>query len=134
MLGAALLSLGILLAASGGVVHAQTNDSNVNNLMNTLRGHPSSGGSSQVTLFDPLQGQGFSAILASVVNFLVVDIAIPLTSIMVLVGAFQMITYSGDPEKYGKGRKTLLWAAIGFVVSLVATSVVTLIRGIFGVG
>jgi len=89
--------------------------------------------SAPVKLFDPLQGQGFQGILTSVVNFLIVDIAIPLTSIMVLVGAFQMMTSSGDPEKYGKGRKTLLWAAIGLVVALLATSVVTLIKSVFGV-
>lgn len=90
--------------------------------------------SGPITLTDPLGGnESFASVAAAVINFLLVDIAIPLTAIMVLVGAFEMITSAGDPEKTSKGRKTLLWAAVGLVVALVATSVVTLIKGIFNV-
>jgi hypothetical protein len=92
-----------------------------------------------VTLCDPLGNncaygnETFSSVALRVTSFIVVDIVIPLASIMVLVGAFQMMTSAGEPEKYTQGRKTILWAAVGLVVALLATSVVTLIKSIFGV-
>ncbi len=98
---------------------------------------PSSGGSGgTVTLPNPLGGGtggscGFTCVADRIINLLF-NIAIPLTAIMVLWGGFQMMTSSGDPEKFGKAQKTLLYAAIGFAVVLLARSVVPLIRNILG--
>jgi hypothetical protein len=50
---------------------------------------------------------------------------------MVLWGGFKMMTSSGDPEKFSSGKKTLLYAAVGFVVVLLANSVVSIIGSIF---
>ena len=83
-----------------------------------------------VTLTNPLGSTTFPQVVTNVTNFLATDIAIPLTVIMVLVGAFQMMTSSGDPEKFGKARKTLTYAAIGLAVALIATGVTTLIQNI----
>ncbi len=85
-------------------------------------------------LIDPLGGKSFQTVTANVAQFILLDIAIPLSAIMVLVGAFEMITSAGDPEKTLKGRKTILWAAVGLVVAFAAASIVSLIKGIFGVG
>jgi Type IV secretion system pilin len=69
--------------------------------------------------------------LTTVTNFLF-TIAIPLCGIIILIGGFQMMTAAGNPEKFSKGRKTLLYAVIGFVVVLLAGSVATLIRSTLG--
>jgi len=61
---------------------------------------------------------------------LIFYIAIPLTSIMVLWGGFQILTAGGDPEKVKTGGKTVLYSAIGFAVVLVSRSVVSLITDI----
>lgn len=60
-----------------------------------------------------------------------ISIAIPIAAIMVLVGAFQMLTAAGDPEKFSRGRWTILYAAIGFVAVLLAGSIPQLIISIF---
>lgn len=83
-----------------------------------------------VTLVDPLGGASFTKITTNVINFLSTDIAIPLTVIMVLVGAFQMMTSAGDPEKATQGRKTLTWAAIGFAIAILASGITSLITNI----
>ncbi|HUC02193.1 MAG TPA: hypothetical protein VMA75_04850 [Candidatus Paceibacterota bacterium] len=83
-----------------------------------------------ITLNDPLGGANFTTVANNVIFFLSTTIAIPLTAIMVLVGAFQMTTSAGDPEKISKGRKTLLYAAIGFVVALIATGVTSIIKSV----
>jgi hypothetical protein len=43
-----------------------------------------------------------------------------------------MITARGNPEKFSEGKKTLLYAAVGFVVVIFASSVAPLIKSIFG--
>lgn len=83
-----------------------------------------------IALNDPLGGANFTAVANNVIYFLSVTVAIPLTAIMVLVGAFQMTTSAGDPEKVSRGRKTLLYAAIGFVVALIATGITSVIKSV----
>ncbi|RJQ28928.1 hypothetical protein C4571_02725 [Candidatus Parcubacteria bacterium] len=60
------------------------------------------------------------------------QVAIPIVAIMVLVGGFQIMTAGGDPEKFQKGKWTVLYAAIGFVAVLLASGVVSIINSILG--
>ncbi len=83
-----------------------------------------------ITLTNPLGTDSFKVVLDNVNSFLLV-IAAPICGIMVVWGGFQMITSAGDPEKFSSGRKTLLYAAVGFVVVIFATSVVPIIQSIF---
>ncbi len=83
-----------------------------------------------VSLTNPLNTANFPAVVNNVIQFLSTDIAIPLTVIMVLVGSFQMMTSSGDPEKFGKARKTLTYAAVGLVIALIATGITSIIQSI----
>lgn len=90
-----------------------------------------------ITLCDPLGGSGcapgtetFATVATNIANFLFVDIAIPLSVIMVLVGAFQMMTSAGEPEKISQAKKTITYAAIGFGIALVAGGITTLLKSI----
>jgi len=56
--------------------------------------------------------------------------SIPITSGMVIFAGFQMVTAAGDSEKFGKGRKTLQYAAIGFGVVVLAKGVVPILMSI----
>lgn len=83
------------------------------------------------TLIDPLGGsESFTSVATNVTTFLVTDIAIPLSVIMVLVGAFQFMTGGGDPEKISQARKTILYAAVGLAIALIAGGVATLIKNL----
>lgn len=83
-----------------------------------------------VTLPNPLGSQStLNSVVSIITNFLIY-IAAPLTAVMVLVGGFQMIVSGGNPEKISQGRKTLIWAAIGFAVVLLAGSVTSIIKSI----
>ncbi|MGB7957566.1 MAG: pilin [Minisyncoccia bacterium] len=85
-------------------------------------------------LTNPLAVNGsnptFQTILSNVTSFLLL-IAAPICGIMVVWGGFQMITARGNPEKFSEGKKTLLYAAVGFIVIIFASSVVPLIQSIF---
>lgn len=90
------------------------------------------GAGSGVQLTDPLSGKNFAQIAASIISF-IITIAIPLTAILVLWGGFQMITAAGNPEKFSAGKKTILYAVIGFAVVLLADGVVALIKSLLDV-
>ena len=91
------------------------------------------GGTQAIKLVDPLGGnESFATVATAVASFLFWDIALPLCTIMVLVGAFKLMTSAGDPEKVSEGRKTILYAAIGFVIALLAGSVTNIIKNFIG--
>lgn len=69
-------------------------------------------------------------VVTPVINFLFV-LAVPICAIMVLWGGFQMMTSAGDPEKFSSGRQTIVYAAVGFLVVLLANSVATIIQNMF---
>lgn len=95
---------------------------------------PTSGASS-ITLLNPLacsssaNDPGFLCI-GKAIMLLLFNIAIPLTVIMVIVGGFQILTAGGDPEKFKTGRKTLIYAVIGFAIVLISGGVVQLIQNL----
>lgn len=82
-----------------------------------------------ITLPNPLSVSSFQGVMTQISNFLLV-IAIPLTAIMALIGGFQMMTAGGEAEKFLNGRKTLMYAAIGFAVVLLAGGIVQIIKSI----
>ena len=70
-----------------------------------------------ITLPNPLGCNTFEECANKIIDALLI-VAIPIVTIMVLYGGFQMMTAGGDPEKFTNGRKTVLYAAIGLVVVL----------------
>lgn len=81
-------------------------------------------------LINPIGCEDFKCVAERIIDLLIM-IAAPLTAILVLIGGFQMITAAGDPAKFGTGKKTILYSAIGFVIVLLAKGVVTLIKNVF---
>ncbi len=79
---------------------------------------------------DPFAGRDFSWVVGKIADFLII-IGAPLAAIMILIGGYYMVISGGDPEKFSTGRKTILYAAIGFAVILLAKGVATIIQGIF---
>ncbi len=98
-------------------------------------GGSQSGGGTTVTVADPL---GCSAnpttpaivcVLERIINAIYV-ISIPIVTLMVLIGAFQILTAAGNAEKVTKGRNTIMYAAIGFVVILFSGGMTSIIKSI----
>ncbi len=52
--------------------------------------------------------------------------------IFFLLAAFQYLTSSGDTEKTGKAKNTLIYAVVAVVVALLAGGLVSVIRGFIG--
>lgn len=90
----------------------------------------SPGGSGGFTLSNPLDPcKDLSCIALAIIKALFL-ISIPIVSIMVLVGGFQILTAGGDPEKFKTGRKTIIYAVVGFAIILIAGGVVSIIQSL----
>ena len=59
-------------------------------------------------------------------------VLIALAVLFVIMGAFQMITAAGSPEKVSSGRQYILYAAIGLAVALLARAIPAIVRTIAG--
>ena len=81
----------------------------------------------KIKIFDPLEGETFASLLARILDGLVL-LAIPVVTIMVMVGAYFIITSGGNPAKRTKGKDYILWAAIGFAILLLAESVALIVK------
>lgn len=60
-------------------------------------------------------------------------VLITISTIMVLYGGFLYITGGTNPERVSKAHKTLIYAAVGIIVALVAGALPTVIANLFGV-
>ncbi len=87
--------------------------------------------SAQITLTNPLAPATDLTTVLGYFNTFLLAIATPLCGIMVVWGGFQMMTAGGNPEKFSEGKKTLLYAAVGFVVVIFASSVTYIIKSVF---
>lgn len=88
-------------------------------------------GGEPITLKNPLKFETLEQVVPAVVGILN-NFAIPIVTIMVLIGGFQFMTAGGDPAKVEKGKKTLLYAVIGYAVIFMANAVVFIIENILG--
>lgn len=58
-------------------------------------------------------------LINDIINF-IIDIAIAAAGIIIIVGGYLMITSAGDPQKFEKGKKALLYGAVGLILILIA--------------
>lgn len=85
----------------------------------------------RITIGNPLQADTISEVLGAIANFLFI-ISFPIITIMILWGAFQLLTAAGNEERIRQGRRTITWAVIGLVVVLIAGGIATLVANILG--
>lgn len=92
----------------------------------------SGGGSGDAgEIVNPMPFSNLSEFLIAVSGQLYL-VAIPIVTIMILYGAFLILTAGGDPGRFERGKKAILYAVIGFVVVLVAGGIPTIIQEFAG--
>lgn len=61
-------------------------------------------------------------------------IATPIVGLMVLIGAFQILFAGGDPNKFATGKKTIIYAVVGYAIIWIAGGIATLITNVLSGG
>ncbi len=116
----ALLSTKIALA------QCQTGDTNCPNP------NPSTTPSNvSITLLNPLGSQNgtIEGILSNVLSWLV-KLGSPIAALMIIIGGIQILTSGGAPDKFERGRKTILYTAIGYCIILIGDGIIKIIQAI----
>ncbi len=86
-----------------------------------------------IQLTNPLSGNvnDVPSLLNKIIQYLQI-IAVPLLTIAIIMGAFQMLTAGGDEAKFKKGKKTITYAAIGAAVIMAASGIILIIKQFLG--
>ncbi|TSC89909.1 MAG: hypothetical protein G01um10143_399 [Parcubacteria group bacterium Gr01-1014_3] len=92
---------------------------------------PGSDSTDASELPNPLSVGSITELLDKIIRGLLV-IAIPIVTIMVLYGAFMIMSSAGDPGKIETGKKTILYAAIGFAILLVSNGISLIVADLIG--
>lgn len=71
-------------------------------------------------------------IINSVTNF-IITVSIPIAGLMILYGAFLILTAAESPKRFDAGKSTIFYAIIGLIVILLAKGLVVIITQLLGV-
>ncbi|MFH1462385.1 MAG: hypothetical protein ABIG08_01695 [bacterium] len=82
---------------------------------------------------NPLQACEFEEIAGAIIDF-IFRIAIVLAPLMVVVGGAMFVTAGGNVQQLDRGKKLILYTAIGFVIILLSKAVLAMINQILGTG
>lgn len=74
----------------------------------------------------------FGCVATKIVNA-IFYVAIPIVTVMVLIGAFQILVSAGNPEKVQTGKRTILWAVAGFAIIIVGLGITSIIKSFFNI-
>lgn len=82
-----------------------------------------------VTFTGPFGNATITSVLNNIANYAVI-IAAPLSTVMVIYGAFQILTAQGKAPQITAGKTTIKYALGGLVVVVVARLLVSIVSGI----
>ena len=88
-------------------------------------------GGISIDLPKPIACEDFQCVLAKVIEKLTL-FAVPLVTLMALIGGFQFMTAGGDPKKVEQGKHTLWYAAVGYAVIFMANGLILIIKDVLG--
>ncbi len=77
--------------------------------------------------------QDICPIIYSVTDF-IIAVSIPIAGLMILYGAFLILTAAESPQRFEAGKNTILYTVIGLAIILLAKGLVVLITGLLGAG
>jgi hypothetical protein len=77
-------------------------------------------------LTNPLGVGTIPALIDKIATYLI-ELAAPIVTIMILIGAFKMLTAAGNETKFAEGKKTVTYAAIGMAIVILAKGITAII-------
>lgn len=84
-----------------------------------------------ITIQNPLGVDTIEDLVNKIAGY-VYGVSAAFATIMILIGAFQILTAEGDAAKYKKGKDTILYTVIGLAIILLAGGIVSLVSGVLG--
>ena len=94
------------------------------------RGCPVSG-PGLVVICNPIQACDFAEFVDGIIGFIFI-IALGLAPLMIIIGAFYILTAGADPKRVETGKNIILYTLIGFTIILLGRALVYVIQNILG--
>jgi len=85
----------------------------------------------EVIIENPLTATSFEQIVGNIIDF-IFKIAITLAPLMIIIGAFYIMTAGGDTNRVTTGKNIILYTLIGFAIILLAKGLVAVIKQLLG--
>lgn len=82
-----------------------------------------------IEIENPINATSFEALANNLIDF-IFYIALALAPLMILIGAFYLLTAGAEPKRVETGKNIILYTLIGFTIILLAKGLVALIKGI----
>ena len=87
---------------------------------------------SAVEFQNPLEYETFGELIDAIIKF-IFYIAVVVTPLMIIIGAFYILTAAGDPKKIGTGKNVIIYTLIGLAIILLARGLIAMIESLIGV-
>ncbi len=87
--------------------------------------------SGSVELPNPLKSRSIPDLIDRIVSY-VIGIATIIFPLVIIYGAFQLLSTGGDVERAIMGRKTITYAVIGYILILISKGITMIIAEILG--
>jgi hypothetical protein len=70
-------------------------------------------------------------LINNVTNF-IIDASIPIAGLMILYGAFLILTAAESPKRFEAGKKTILYTILGLVIIILTKGLIVIITQLIG--
>ena len=78
---------------------------------------------------NPIEKESIQELIDAIVKF-IWNLALIIAPLMIMIGAFYLITAAGDPEKINTGKKIITWTIVGIAIVLLSTGAMSIIKEI----
>lgn len=82
-------------------------------------------------LTDPLGNKTFLELVQKIIGYLIM-LGAPILVLMILYGAFLILTAREDPKKVADGKHAILWASIGYAIIICSWGIIYIIQDVLG--
>jgi hypothetical protein len=87
---------------------------------------------SDLELPNPLTSNSIPDLISKLFSQLIKYVVPPVGTVMIVIGAFQILTAGGNAEKFEKGKKTVFYTVIGLIVVILGGVIAQLVAEILG--
>ena len=87
---------------------------------------------SAVEFQNPLEYETLGELIDAIIKF-IFYIAVVIAPLVVIIGAFYLLTAGGDPKKIGTGKNIIIYTLIGLAIIMLARGLLAMIESIIGV-
>lgn len=86
----------------------------------------------QVVFCSPITHKTFGGLIDAIISF-IFNVAIVVVPLLIIIGAFNLLTAAGDPKKIATGKNIITYTLIGFAIILFAKGLIAMIEEVIGV-